>query len=573
MIMVLLNWLYIALTSFLTGFAVLSFFSALFTTKNKKILPQIFAGLVVNTVYAQIWSLFGGVGLWANIVLILFSLGILVIKFAQIKKLVDESLKELLSTKYMPVIYGVIVVLFVFGTSRGYIHYDTNLYHAQSIRWIEEYGVVKGLACMQLRFGYNSAAFALTALYSWVWLIGQSLHTTAGFFALLGAIQVAQIYKVFVDKKVRYSDFIRIGLLFYLGLIFREMTSPASDYYAQILIYTVIIMWLDALDAQDKDAEGYAYPFAMLSILLVYAATIKFSIALLVLLVIKPAVILIRKKQIKQIICSLCGGIVVLVPFFIRNVIISGWLIYPSTFIDLFNVDWKIPKGVAQYDAMEIGVYGKGINDVTKLDMPVSQWLPNWFMSMSLIEKGWVCLTFLSIIACIIYFVIKMIKKKVDYDRLLVCAVVIASCIFWFVSAPLVRYGYGYLTCVPLLIDGLLCYEMVNKTGDTRSLYLAFLIVVSVLGLYRAKTLSYDIMTTVKEPYYIAQKDYTNWPAEEYNLDGQTIYIPTQGTFIGYDKFPSSVLTIDVELRGEGFEDGFRFKDYEGFINQYEQGK
>lgn len=573
MVMVLLNWLYIALTSFLTGFAVLSFFSALFTTKNRKVLPQILAGLIVNTVFAQVWSLFGGVGLVANIVLILISLTVLIFKFSQIKELVGESVQEMLGTKYLPVVYGVIIVLFAFGTSRGYIHYDTHLYHAQSIRWIEEYGVVKGLASLQLRFGYNSSAFALTALYSWVWLIGQSLHTTSGFFALLGAVQVAQIYTVFVDKKVRYSDFIRIGLLFYLGLIFREMTSPASDYYAQILIYTVIIMWLDALDSQDKESEGYAYPFAMLSILLVYAATIKFSIALLVLLVIKPAVILIKKKQVKQILSSLCGGIVVLVPFFIRNVIISGWLIYPSTFIDLFNVDWKIPKGVAQYDAMEIGVYGKGINDVTKLDMPISQWLPNWFKAMSLIEKGWVFLTFLSIVVCVIYFVVKVIKKKVDYDRLLVCVVVIASCIFWFVSAPLVRYGYGYLTCVPLLVDGLLCYELVNKTKDMKSLYIAFVIVFSVLGLYRAKTICYDIMTTVKEPYYISQKDYTDWPAEEYNLDGQTIYIPTEGTFIGYEKFPSSVLTIDVELRGDGFEDGFRFKDYEGFIDQYEQNK
>lgn len=571
MIVVLLNWLYIAITSFATGFAVLSFFSALFKTENRKVLPQIFAGLVVNTVYAQVWSLFCGVSLASNIVLMIITSIVVICCYKQMGMLLGNALKEAGSVKYMPAVYAFIIILFAYGTSRGYIHYDTSLYHAQSIRWIEEYGVVKGLASLQLRFGYNSAAFALTALYSWVWMFGQSLHTTSGFFALLGAIQVAEVYKVFVNKKVRYSDFIRIGLFFYLGLIFREMTSPASDYYAQILIYSTIIMWIDALDEQNNHNEDKAYPFAMLSILLVYAATIKFSIALLVLLVIKPAVILIQKKQIKQILVSLLGGIVVLVPFFIRNVIISGWLIYPSTILDLFDVDWKIPKGVAQYDAMEIGVYGKGINDVTKLDMPMRQWLPNWFKSMSIVEKGWVCLTAFAIIAFVIYFVYKLLKKNINYDRLLLCSVVICSCLFWFFSAPLVRYGYGYLTCVPLLMDGILCFELVDKTKDVKSLYIAFLIVFVALGLYRIKTVGYDIITTVKEPYYTMQKDYSDWPAEEYNLDGVTIYIPTEGALIGYDKFPSSMLTIDVELRGNTIKDGFRFKDYQAFIDQYQK--
>ena len=162
------------------------------------------------------------------------------------------------------------------------------------------------------------------------------------------------------------------------------MVSPASDYYAQILIFCAVITWLDNLEGDRKRSKEAPadlqdiYPYAMISILLVFAATVKFSIALLVLLSIKPAVMLIKNRYIKQMIASLLAGVATLLPFFIRNVLISGWLIYPSTFIDLFDVDWKIPKGVAQYDAMEIGVYGKGINDVTKLDMPITEWLPEW---------------------------------------------------------------------------------------------------------------------------------------------------------------------------------------------------
>ena len=96
-------------------------------------------------------------------------------------------------------VWGIVIILFSYGTSRGYLHYDTSLYHAQSIRWIEEYGVVPGLASLQLRYGYNSSAFAMTALYSFRDFVGQSLHTTAGFFALVGAIQVVDVYRVLLS--------------------------------------------------------------------------------------------------------------------------------------------------------------------------------------------------------------------------------------------------------------------------------------------------------------------------------------------------------------------------------------
>lgn len=566
MIIVLANWLYIAITSFVTGFAVLSFFSAIFgINKYRKMTAYVLGGLAFNTVYAQAYSLFGGVGLGANAGLIFLCLIFSFILRQPIREYLTDYRNGLRGRYGILSAWGIVIILFSYGTSRGYLHYDTSLYHAQSIRWIEEYGVVPGLASLQLRYGYNSSAFAMTALYSFRDFVGQSLHTTAGFFALVGAIQVVDVYRVFADKKVRHSDFIRIGLLFYLGQIFGEMMSPASDYYAQVLIFMSVILWLDAEDEE--------FSYSMISILLVFAATIKFSIALLVLMVVYPAVILVKKRRVREIVVCIISGIVVLIPYFIRNILISGWLIYPSTFFDIANVDWKIPKGMAQYDAMEIGVYGKGINDVTKLDMPFSQWFPNWFIKMSVVEKFWVVMTTTCIAAGIIYFIYKLIKKDCDYNKLIVFLVLTASCTMWFITAPLVRYGYGYLTCIPLFVDGCLCMELIKKTGDEKSLYIAFLLIFAVIGIYRIKTVGYSIITTCKENYYVRQKDYVDFPAKEYNLDGHTIYIPESGDQIGYNQFPSSLLVIDVELRGEDFTDGFRFKDYDGFIESYNSGE
>ena len=65
--------------------------------------------------------------------------------------------------------------------SRGLQHTDTGIYHAQAIRWYEEYGLVKGLGNLQQHFAYNSAYLAYAAAFSMKWLVGQSLHGTNGF--------------------------------------------------------------------------------------------------------------------------------------------------------------------------------------------------------------------------------------------------------------------------------------------------------------------------------------------------------------------------------------------------------
>ena len=99
--------------------------------------------------------------------------------------------------------------------------------------------------------------------------------------------------------------------------------------------------------------------------------TVKLSGALILLLTLKPAVMLIKDKKIKDILLFLAAGFVMALPFFIRNVILSGWLVYPFTSIDLFNVDFKIPKGVAEYDSREIQVWGRGYSDVTRYEEPI----------------------------------------------------------------------------------------------------------------------------------------------------------------------------------------------------------
>ena len=562
MLVILINWLYIGITTFLTGYAVLGLFARLFEYRVRHTVSYFFAGLATVTVYAQVFSLFAGVGIAANILLCIFCIGVARVGRQSLGDLLKDVAEEFRKKKWYLPVAAALILLMAYGTSRGYMHFDTTLYHAQSIRWIEEYGVVPGLGNLQSRFGYNSASFALTALYSMKGIFGQSLHATAGFFALLSSFVVLDLARIFGEKRIRLSDFARTGLLFYLSVIFIEMMSPASDYYAMLLLFDILVLWLDEDEYQKENGICSSTPYGLLCILMVYAVTVKFSVAPLLLLVIKPAVMLIGKKDGKQIITCLLSGLFVALPFFIRNVIISGWLIYPSTLIDWFDVDWKIPKEQADFDAVEIGVYGKGMTDATLKDTPFSDWFPAWYEALKSLEKVFFIMTVTALFLGAVYTLYVLVRRKKEgYDFSFVFGVFSVSALFWFLSAPLIRYGYAYVVALPLVTFGYFFLRFMNgKTGRVQAdkLYRIFAVALILFFATRVKGLCENIARTYKQPYYLMQTDYEDCEAVTEEVDGFIFYVPTDRAQIGYYKFPSSLLVWPIELRGDTIEDGFR---------------
>ena len=571
MVQVIINWLYITLTSYTVGYAIYRLlYKALkadvdsMPAEGENPLIKVFLGLATVTVYAEIWSLFGGVGLAANIVLMFATTGLLFFYGKNIGQDISHYTKfAFVSPKaaILTGVYALITVIVAYGTSRGYMHIDTNLYHAQAIRWIEEYGVVPGLANLHGRFGYNSAEFALNALYSMRWIFGQSLHATAGYFVLMGAYVALDLRKVFTFKEkphVRLSDPIRVGLIFYLCKIFIEMVAPASDYYAQTMIFIILILWLDAKD----EAEDPMPIYAMLSILMAYAVTIKLSIGLLVFIAVVPAVSLVKNKNIKGIVACIVSGLVISIPFFIRNIIISGRMLYPSTAFDFFNVDWKISREEAIFDRQEIGLYGKGYIDMSHVEDPLKVWVPNWFSGLHNLEKLWALATAAALIAGVVYIVIQFVKKKeTDWNRILLLVTFSVGTLFWFTQAPLIRYGYAYIIIMPMFVFGMIYTDLLESIKNepvNNFLTGAFLVCSFFFLMTRAYNLVTDISITVNDNCYVNQQDYDDGEAFTYEVDGVTIYVANDSGQIGYNKFPSSPFVVDdLHLRGNDLKDGF----------------
>lgn len=545
-----LNWLYIILTTFCTGYGIACLAEKKLHYRLRGMDSILMAGLIAVTVYAEIFSLFYKVGMAANILLLLICAGTAAVLHGRMRRSLEIWWKETAAGK--KILLLLLFLLWAYFSSRGYMAYDSDLYHAQSIRWIEEYGVVPGLGNLHERFAYNSAAFAINALYSMKWLLGQSLHTASGFFALLLSSTVLELGRTWKEKKLRLADYAMIGAIYYLVTIWDEVTAPSSDYLIMCTLFFIVIKWLLCLERDRKAAGEGLVPYALLCVAGVYALTLKLTAGLILLLVIKPAAGLIREKRWREILLYLGLGLLVCVPWMARTVVISGWLLYPFPALDLFAVDWKMPADLIEVDAAQIKTWGRALYNASLVDVPMREWFPGWFSgTLSGMEKLLILGDGVSIILFAVYGLYSLIrKKKENGDVILVLATVIGSYAFWQYSAPILRYGYAYVLLVDMLTAGVILQNLRRQ----QILYG----LICLYGGYKLVMMGDYIRSNYLVEAYIWQQDYGTYELTAYDLEGITIYLPVAGDRTGYDSFPSVPTMPEIELRGDTLEAGFR---------------
>lgn len=549
MLSVILSWIYIIIISYIWGTAFLDLIGRESSYYVKSQPGILLAGLSTLTVYAQFFSIFYKVSLLANIVMLVITLLLIVLD----RKSLGERIKRMKSelTAGQIIVVAVLIILFSYGTSHGFMHYDTDLYHAQSIRWIEEYGVVKGLGNLQTRLAYNSAAFCLSALFSFCFLGIQSFHTLAGLYAFILMLICLKLFTKKQIFKASLSNVARVVAIYYILNIFDEMVSPASDYFVTLMILAVVILFLDL---EEEGTDDY-FPYALLALLGIMVFSSKISGAFILLIVIYPIIVLFRNKDIRSTVKFIITGLIAVVPFIVRNYILSGYLIYPISGIDIFNVEHKIPKGLAWYDSTEIKMYGRGHSDVSRAGESLGAWVPDWFKSLDTINKVSFMAALAGLVLLVLLIIRAIIKKEANsFKKYLLIATVNICFVMWFITSPNIRFGCIFLWMAPALCFADAYIEFLS-TKDKLLIYKAF---ICIFFAYKAITFTKEFVTEFSTEYMLCQQDYGVYEAEEYELHGITFYYPKEGDRMGYDKFPSSPIKAEDIFIGDSIKDGFK---------------
>ena len=565
MVVTLLNWIYIFATAYILGFYCLPRVAALIDKESRlrfNWCDNIVAGIVIATVYAGFFSLIGGVGIAANVLLVICCVLFMVLDRKRISKPyapAKRMLKNPVNILLIVIGAGLFVLNLMF-TAESTFHYDTGLYHAQAIHWIEDYGVIKGLGFIHVRLAYNSAYFPLCALYSMRDVTGgQSLHSVSGFISV-----VMCLYSVYGWIKATagrteagegsgshiISSCIRFASIIYFAVCILEITSPESDYITVNLIIWILLRSVEVYEAEEDGNKLAGY--CLLAICSFALVGYKLSAAVIAMITIWPLVILIKKKNLKGIIVSGILCVLMVLPYLIRNVMICGWLVYPVDSIDLFNVPWKFDKDVLTRDAGEIGDWAKSMNVNGKGGSSWFGWIPAWWQEQFLATRMFISSMLMSIPVMVISF----FDRKKWFIKFLM-AVISVSLIFYLIKAPLIRYCYGPVLVLPLMVMGYALdrsVSIMNKTRDggrrylgvtVMALVLAAVITICIPSVYSMKELiKFDYEEAEgrfsHRDYIVKQVDYPIADVREVDWYGYKVYLPNDLDQCWYYAFPSS---------------------------------
>lgn len=451
MITTIISWLLIFYTLFSLGDFFISFYNKVCKNKENYNLTDIFIlGICAACILLSLSSLW----LPSNhyILFTFIAIGSIhwIFNFKRLKGYLSEIKDIITSTTILQKI--LIITPFLAVLIYTYIfdhHYDAEYYHYQQIRWNEEYAVVPGLGNLEDRFGFNSNYLLLSAIFTFRFLFGDS-EAIYSLSSLLYVCILVWIMISFIKSGYNMQYIILLALAFFILLFQGYMLGSSSTDIIPILCIFYFL------------AKGIINPHTLKEQVLftclvpVTIITFKLSTIILCLIPLFILIYLIKEKKYRELTFIICSCVLVVSLWCTRNVIISGYLVYPLYTLDLFNFDWKVPKGTAMIQYIYIRDFAQAI--FSQEIFKASEFLKGQNFNLAYIGS------FINILFAIItllspfYIIYKYIKKKLDAKRLFLYIIIFISIIFNYYSAPDFRFTYGYIFGLVFLL-----YYIIHK--------------------------------------------------------------------------------------------------------------
>jgi len=568
MLITLMAWILITLVCRAWGLLVLQRLHSWFK-KEEVFIPPPFSimcvtGFAFVTVFAGILSLWMPLGGWIAPLLVIAPCFLL---FFQVNtaNLFGELKKQFagLSPAIM-ILFALGIVMVLVMSTWTINHPDTLAYHAQTIHWIEKYKIVPGLVHLSSRYGSQGQWFVSCALFSFRFTGTEALtfiNSTFLIWYLLFIIQKINHY-LFIGGQ-RIHAFLWLLLFAASALSYTQVrltaTSASPDFIATLLIWMVFYLFLK------KDQARSPLHWVLVIILSIFSITVKLSAAPLLLVALYACIQLLRLKKIKALFISFSLALLILFPFIARNIITTGYLVFPSPFPDIVNVDWKFDKSRTELEKRYITAYARTHVDYAKPDvdavmaMSPGKWLPLWWQNNSAADKA---ILLSLVIACIalIARVSLLARSSLETKTALVAAA--AGIIFWFVEAPDPRFGFGFILSFVAIAFTLFCSGSSVVSGvSKKSIIVLIFFSALITGSYTGyRFVHFFSPSQLIRPIGIEKTSSVSFPCES------IVFTKPAGDELCGDLPLPCVYTDSCNfiLRGNQITDGFRAKTNNG---------
>jgi len=565
MIATIIIWIYILIFSYVYGWTIVEYIRKLFKIKqdletiSKPII--ILIGLCGITILAGVLSLFLNLGWLAQTIFLVLGL---ILGWRMWKKRSCILTLNFTSIPWWLLVFFCLLFLTVLALgTRSPSNPDSGIYHAQAIRWMETYPIVPGLGNLHSRFAFNSNWLVVNALFSFSFLGIRSFHVLPGAFLIItliyflegaynlykGNISIASILKI-----------ILIPLIFYI--LSSQISSPGTDFPADILIWVTFALWVGTFEINKGDQSNLiSIDEILVFIFSIFLVTIKLSalpVSVLGAIIFLKQFLRDRMASIKLLLLSL----LILAPWFARNLMLSGYWVYPVPLIANFspNFDWKIPIPSVIREARSIQAWARipraDIDSV--LSMPLYNWLKEWFQNLTKNQEILVLGAFLSPFIITLSTMIGLRKKSFYGSYIYTYIVSYVGLVFWLLQAPDIRFGFGFILITLLLACVPFVYLLLIKVSFQKPIIHSLIV---LLILYQVTILIFSLDLKSLNSRIVLPTDYNSLPTVPCKIHDYTLLCAEYYNECWYDPFPCippGNANPNVELRGQSIRNGFR---------------
>ena len=419
----------------------------------------IWIGLAFSIGFLQIWHLFFPINLACLIVHILAALA----GYILAHKNVIRAIRQLKWQNALPELMVMILTGIVIGSFSidGNLHFDHGMYHLQTVQWLENYAIVPGLGNVHHRLAFNNASFLYVSLVNQGMFHGYAFYVANSLLAWVLVLQcmVSVTNLIIRNKRLKKADYyyalILPFFLWYMPNFYFSGYSP--DLFIAVL-QVLLAGKLIALTENINDPASLRSNVNMILLLGVLMICIKLSGLVYAAAFMLAAIIILFKKNVgdkkeqkflwSRIPMLLLFGI----PWLVRSVILSGYLVYPSAIIS-FDFIWKIPRTMVEPITGVIYNWSR-YGDVISPDTPFLQWLPYWLWTVPRgLWEGWILGVALLLVA-LVYWSIKKFPLKDYKGQFLVIGFALLHILYWFLAAPEIRFiGMAYWIAFAVLLS------------------------------------------------------------------------------------------------------------------------
>lgn len=516
-------------------------------------------GFATITTFAGFFSLFFRINWEFQLVLLIVAITFMFF-FKPYRSFKFEGLRKL-STVNLALGFALIIItiLIVNATSLVPSNPDTGIYHAQAIHWIEDYPAIPGLANLHARLGFNSSWLLLNAVFSFSFTGLPSFHFMTGILFLIASYYFSSGIKSLITWRFDLSDFLKIGFLLSIFVfILDQASSPGTDAPATVIEWILITEIVQLIERKEK---GISSELLKIAILAAFCFTVKIS-AFPIILTVLPIFFLALKIKRQQLLIGLTICLLlVIIPFITRNLILSGYLVYPGPPIDIFKFDWRVPIYWLAEDTKTIHWFAvlPHIDQGEFYKMTPSQWIPIWFGNLLPRHKA-ILLTiiFLPLLMLCLIPIQKWRQFIVAQKYILFpFTVSIIGVIFWFLAAPTFRFGYGFLLGTVLLELSLLLKFIIDESQWLQSVIKFAVLPILLIGIIVISRSTFHFSTISN--ILLLPEDYPSWSTAPCKFGNFTIHCQVEYDSCWYSIFPCAIIGNDnVIMRGLDFRQGFR---------------